>query len=64
MTYAFSVTVERNSQAMGKDSYTFTVAAEVAEKAIAKALKQAKVDSGWKGMWKCTKLERGGWIVS
>lgn len=64
MSYAFVVRVERNSQVMGKDHYEFTVVALKAEEAISKALKQARKDSGWKGLWYCTRLERGGWIVS
>jgi len=62
MTYAFTVTVQRRG--MGTDSYTYTVAADTAERAITKALRQARVDSGYQRIWKCTALSRGGWIVS
>jgi len=62
MTYAFTVTVERRG--MLNDKYTFTVAAEVAGRAIYKAVRQARTDSGYKRGWHCTSLERGGWLVS
>jgi hypothetical protein len=62
--YAFEVRVERHSQVSGLNWYTYTVATELAEKAIRKAQKQARSDSGYKGLWKCTELKRGRWIVS
>jgi hypothetical protein len=63
MTFAFTVTVQRRGIG-GTDSSTYTVAAETAERAITKALRQARIDSGYQRIWKCTALSRGGWIVS
>lgn len=61
MTYAFIVTVERGNN---WDRYVFTVAATNASQAIAKAMRQAQRDSGYKKPWAVTELKRGGWLVS
>lgn len=65
MTYAWQVRVQRSSPPHydNLDHYEFTVAATCADQAIRKALRQAKTDSGFKRVWSCTRLERGGWIV-
>jgi hypothetical protein len=46
------------------DSYTFTVAAETSDSATKKAIRQAKTQSGFKRVWRCVALERGGRLVS
>jgi hypothetical protein len=61
-TYAWSVKVQRSSPPHydNLDSYTFTVAAETSESATKKAIPQ----SGFKRVWRCVALARGGWLVS
>lgn len=60
LTYAFVVKLVGG---FDSDTYTFTVAAHLAEQAIAKAKRQARKDSGF-ARWSVVELERGGWIVS
>jgi hypothetical protein len=66
MTYAWTVKVQRSSPPHydNLDSYTFTVAAETSESATKKAIREAKAQSGFKRVWRCVALERGGWLVS
>lgn len=66
MIYAWTVKVQRSSPPHydNLDHYVFTVAADTAENAIRKATRQAKRDSGYKRVWQCVELQRGGWIVS
>jgi hypothetical protein len=66
MTYAWTVKVQRSAPPHydNLDSYTFSVAAESSESATKKAIRQAKTQSGFKRVWRCVALERGGWLVS
>lgn len=65
MTYAFTVRVQRSAPPHydNLDHYVFTVSAPNAETAITKAVRQARKDSGFKRVWTCVSLERGGWIL-
>lgn len=66
LIYAWTVKVVRSNPPHydNLDAYTFTVAAANADDAIKRALRQAKRDSGYKRVWQCTELSRGGWLVS
>jgi hypothetical protein len=65
MPYAWTVKVRRSAPPHydNLDSYTFTVAAESSDSAAKKAIRQAKTQSGFKRVWRCVALERGGWLV-
>ena len=61
MAYAYTVTVEK--MAGISDSFTFTVIASNAGKAITKAIKQAQKDSGFKNGWDVRSLAKGQYVV-
>jgi hypothetical protein len=65
VNYAWTVKVRRSSPPHydDLDNYTFTVSSETAEHAIKKAVRQAQRDSGFKRVWRCIELSRGGWIL-
>lgn len=64
--HAYTVKVRRSQPPhyYNLDNFFFTVAAENAHDAIKKAIRKAKQDSGFKRVWQCVFLERGGEIVS
>jgi len=61
MDYAFTIKVEKRAGI--SDSFTYTVIAPNAGKAIAKAMRQAQQDSGFKNGWDVQSLTKGQYVV-